>query len=135
MQEPIASIERLKAMAANSRSQSKRMRRLFFAALYRQIRIVWPVFSGILVIMVGCGGVAGRIEGWRVGETLYFTFVTGLTIGYGDLSPKHALARILALVIGFSGIILTGLVAAVSVQALNAADRENTEGNDASANS
>jgi Ion channel len=127
MQEPIAPIERLKAMAANSRSQSKRMRRLFFAALFRQIRIVWPVFSGILVIMVGCGGVAGRIEGWRVGETLYFTFVTGLTIGYGDLSPKHALARILALVIGFSGIILTGLVAAVSVQALNAADRETTE--------
>ena len=120
-------------MAAGSRSQSTRMRRLFFLALFRQLRIVWPVFSGVLVIMVGCGSVVGWIEGWRPGETLYFTFVTGLTIGYGDLAPKHAIARILALVIGFSGIVLTGLVAAVSVQALNAADRDQAERNDASA--
>ncbi|WP_244426165.1 potassium channel family protein [Rhizobium mesoamericanum] len=111
-------------MAESTRGQSKRMRRLFFAALFQQIRILWPVISGILVIMVGFGAVIGRMEDWRLSETVYFTFVTGLTIGYGDLTPKHALARILALVIGFSGIVLTGLVAAVSVKALDAADRE-----------
>ena len=111
-------------MAESSRVQSKRMRRLFFVALFRQVRILWPVISVILVIMVGTGAVIGQIESWRFGETIYFTFVTGLTIGYGDLAPKHTLARILALVIGLSGIILTGLVAAVSVKALDAADRE-----------
>jgi len=111
-------------MAESSRVQSKRMRRLFFAALFQQVRILWPVISGILVIMIGFGAVIGQIEDWRFGETVYFTFVTGLTIGYGDLAPKHTLARILALVIGFSGIVLTGLVAAVSVKALDAADRE-----------
>lgn len=115
-------------MAGISRAQSKRMRRLFFTALFQQVRILWPVISGILVVMVGSGAVIGRIESWRVGETLYFTFVTGLTIGYGDLTPKHALARILALAIGFSGIVLTGLVAAVSVRALDAADREGRAG-------
>lgn len=111
-------------MARSSRAQSKRMRRLFFAALFQQARILWPVISGILVVMICSGVVIGRIEDWRVGETLYFTFVTGLTIGYGDLTPKHLLARALALVIGLSGIVLTGLVAAVSVKALDAADRE-----------
>lgn len=79
--------------------------------------------------MIGCGGVIGRIEGWNLGETLYFTFVTGLTIGYGDLAPKHIVARLLALVIGLSGIILTGLIVAASVQALNVAHRERAERN------
>jgi len=115
------------AGSKSSRSHSQRMRRLFFAALFQQVRILWPIFSGILVVMVGSGVVVGQIESWRLGETLYFTFVTGLTIGYGDLAPKHAVARILALVIGLSGIVLTGLVAAVSVQALNSADRDRTE--------
>jgi len=54
-------------------------------------------------------------------DALYFTFVTGLTIGYGDLAPQRTLSRILAIVIGFSGIVLTGLVAALIVQALRAA--------------
>ncbi|TCR85802.1 ion channel [Rhizobium sp. BK376] len=103
-------------------SQSRRMRRLFFYALYQQIHLLWPIFSGLLVLMAGCGVVIGRIEDWRLDQALYFTFVTGLTIGYGDITPKHLMARLLALVIGFSGIVLTGLVAAVSVQALKATD-------------
>ena len=55
----------------------------------------------------------GYLEGWRVIDALYFTFVTGLTIGYGDLTPQHAISRILAIVIGFAGILLTGLVARI----------------------
>lgn len=115
------------AVSKSSRSQSKHMRRLFFAALFQQVHILWPIFSGILVVMVGSGFVIGRIEDWGFGDALYFTFVTGLTIGYGDVVPKHAMARILALVIGLSGIVLTGLVAAVSVQALDATRRDQAE--------
>ena len=103
------------------------MRRHFFDALIKQIRVLWPIFSGILLVMAGSGVIIGRIEGWRLGESLYFTFVTGLTIGYGDLTPKHVTARLLALVIGLAGIVLTGLVAAVSVQALRATDRDQSE--------
>jgi hypothetical protein len=53
-----------------------------------------------------------------VGDAVYFTFVTGLTIGYGDLVPERLLARLIALMIGFIGILLTGLVAALGVRAL-----------------
>lgn len=86
--------------------------------------MLWPIFSGILAVMAGLGIVAGRIEGWRIDESLYFTFVTGLTIGYGDLTPKHLTARLLSLIIGFAGIVFTGLVAAVAVHALNATNRD-----------
>lgn len=96
-------------------------------ALVQQLYVVWPILSGLLLIMVGAGLAIWRIESWRIDEALYFTFVTGLTIGYGDFTPKHVSARLLSLVIGFAGIVLTGLVAAVSVQALKAADRHSAE--------
>ncbi|HEV7319767.1 MAG TPA: potassium channel family protein [Ensifer sp.] len=103
------------------------MRRRFFYKLYEQLNLLWPIFSAILLVMAGSGFVIGRIEDWRLDEALYFTFVTGLTIGYGDLTPKHLSARLLALVIGLCGIVLTGLVAAVSVQALNATSRDDPD--------
>lgn len=69
--------------------------------------------------MVLLGAAIGWREGWSLGDSLYFAFVSGLTIGYGDLVPKHSLSRTLAVCIGFSGIILTGLVAALAVRALD----------------
>ena len=77
--------------------------------------------------MVGPGFLIKHIEGWRTVDALYITFVTGLTIGYGDLTPRHVVSRLLAVVIGLAGIVLTGLVAAVSVEALRAAARDSTE--------
>jgi hypothetical protein len=102
--------------------QPKQMRRIFFSALIRQVRVVWPILSGIILTMIICGVAIGHLENWRLGEALYFTFVTGLTIGYGDFVPRTFVTRVLAFVIGISGIVLTGLVVAVSVQALRAAD-------------
>ena len=103
------------------KSQTKALRRAFLLSLILQLRVIWPIFSGILFAMVGIGFLIGWIENWRLDEALYFTFVTALTIGYGDLTPHSAVTRFLAIVIGFAGIILTGLVAAVAVQALQAA--------------
>jgi len=97
------------------------MRRIFFRALFRNLQIIWPILSGVFAIIVALGLLISYIEGWRVSDALYFAFVTGLTIGYGDLTPKYGTSRFLSMVIGFSGIIVTGLVAAVAVKALDAA--------------
>jgi len=107
---------------------SKEKRRVFRQSLVRQIHVIWPIVSGVIAIMVGLGLVIGLIEDWRPGEALYFTFVTGLTIGYGDLVPRHMPSRVLALVIGFNGIVLTGLIAAASVQALRATELPHPDG-------
>jgi hypothetical protein len=103
------------------------MRRIFFRALFHNLMVIWPLLSGVFVVMVGLGFLIGYIEEWRVSDALYFTFVTGLTIGYGDLTPRHGASRVLALVIGFSGIIVTGLVAAVAVKALDATTHDIAE--------
>ncbi len=97
------------------------MRRQFLANLGVGLRVVWPILSALLVLIVVLGIVVGRIEGWSFVESLYFAFISGLTIGYGDLVPKAPLSRVLTVAIGMTGILLTGLVAAVGVQALLAA--------------
>jgi len=97
---------------------SRKMRRDFAAGLLVGLRIVWPVLSTLLVLMVGLGVVIGRIEGWSVQESIYFAFVSGLTIGYGDLAPKTLLTRMLAILIGVCGVLFTALLAAVAVKAL-----------------
>jgi hypothetical protein len=117
-------VETKKRYLMRARQISRQIRRAFFQALLHQLYIIWPVVSGVVVLMVGPGLLIGYIEGWRLGDALYFTFVTGLTIGYGDLTPKHGLSRCLAMVIGFAGIMLTGLVAAVTVRALDLAARD-----------
>lgn len=99
----------------------KTVRRRFFVALGHAMHVTWPVLSIILLAQVALGLLIGFIEGWSVGDALYFTFVTGLTIGYGDVVPRQALARALAIGIGVSGLFLTGVVAAVAVHAMRAA--------------
>jgi len=96
------------------------MRRDFFAGLLVGVRVVWPILSALLVAIAALGVVVGILEGWSVQESVYFAFVSGLTIGYGDFAPKTLLARILAVLIGVCGVLLTALVAAVAVKAFAA---------------
>jgi len=113
-------IRRRKKVRMN-RPTAKTMRRRFLVALGHAIHLTWPVLSAILAIQAALGLVIGFIEGWPVGDSLYFTFVTGLTVGYGDLVPRQAFARALAILIAFLGIFLTGLTAAIAVHAMRAA--------------
>jgi hypothetical protein len=94
------------------------MRREFAAGLFFGLRVVWPILSALLAGIVGFGLLVGFIEGWSVSDSIYFAFVSGLTIGYGDLAPKTFVARVLAIVIGIAGVLFTALVAAVAVKAL-----------------
>ena len=107
--------------------RSRQIRRIFFRAFLQQIRTIWPILSGVILTIIGPGLLIGYIEGWGIGDSLYFSFVTGLTIGYGDLTPRHLVSRFLAVVIGLAGIGLTGLIAAISVRTLDIATRDRTE--------
>ena len=100
------------------------LRRRFLLGLWVGLKIVSPVLTFLLSLMAGLGVVVAIVEGWPWRDGLYFAFVSGLTIGYGDLVPKAPLARALAVSIGLTGILLAGLVAAIGVNALNAAVRE-----------
>lgn len=99
----------------------RKLRRRFHAGMFLGLRIIWPILSMILGLMVGAGVLVGTLEGWSVLDSIYFAFVTGLTIGYGDFAPTMLLTRILAIGIGVCGVVCTALLAAVAVGALAAA--------------
>ena len=68
---------------------------MFFRELWSGLRLMWPVLSGLLATMALLGVLIGWNEGWPLGDSIYFAFVSGLTIGYGDLVPPHPLSRVL----------------------------------------
>jgi hypothetical protein len=72
----------------------------------------------VIALQLALGLLTGFVEGWSVGDSVYFTFNTGLTIGYGDLVPKQTLRRALAIGIGYFGLFVTGVIAAIALLAL-----------------
>jgi Ion channel len=103
------------------RSEIATARRSFLRALLRGLRVLWLVLSGLLAVIGGLGVAVGLAEGWGVGNGVYFASVTGLTVGYADLSPSRPLTKVLAAAIGVLGVAATGLVAALAVTAFEAA--------------
>jgi amino acid transporter len=103
------------------------LRRRFLLAFWWELKIVWPILSALVAIQLALGLLVGYREGWSINDAAYFTFVTGLTIGYGDLVPAHFGTRLIAIMIGLIGILLTGLVAAVGVRALLKATEHEAE--------
>jgi len=84
-------------------------------------RAIWHVKAVILMLvalmLAGAGAVA-LVEKMPFKDTLYFAFVTGLTIGYGDIVVKTPFGRLVAILIGLVGILFTGLMVAVLVLAV-----------------
>ncbi len=84
-------------------------------------RLVWHLRSLYLAllswIMAGAVVIAG-VEKMPIGEALYFAFITGLTIGYGDIVATTTFGRIMSVLLGFVGVLFPGLVIAVAVHAL-----------------
>ncbi len=111
--------------------KSNAVRLVYLASLRDGLRVTWPILSGLLMFKVGLGTIVGMVEGWSVWKGIYFAFITGLTIGYGDLVPSRSLTQVLSIIIGFSGILLTGVVAALAVRALQAAAIAQSESEDA----
>lgn len=104
--------------------KASELRRRFLADCWKELCIVWPILSGLGAAQIALGALVGLLERWPVSDAVYFAFVTGLTIGYGDLVPMRLVARLIAVVIGFIGILMTGLIAAIGVRALQRATQD-----------
>ena len=87
---------------------ARKMRRNFAAGLFAGLRVVWPILSGLIGLMIALGLFVGLREGWSIQESIYFAFVSGLTIGYGDLLLPIGW-RFFGPVEGLTGILMCGL--------------------------
>jgi hypothetical protein len=76
------------------------------------------VFLALFTLILGIALVIRHLEKMPFGESLYFSFITGLTIGYGDIIVKTPFARLLAVLLGLIGIIFTGIMVAAALRAV-----------------
>ena len=94
---------------------------MFVSFSYQFFRAIWHVRAVILaliaLVVVGAAAVT-LVEKMPFADALYFAFVTGLTIGYGDIVMHTPVGRLIALLIGLIGILFTGLMVAVLVHAI-----------------
>ena len=73
----------------------------------------------ILIVLLMLGGlVVSFAEDLPLSDSIYFSFITGLTIGYGDIYPETALGRVVSVLIGLIGMVFTGLTVAIATRAL-----------------
>ena len=46
------------------------MRREFLSGLVFGLRVIWPILSGLLGVIVAFGLIAGLLEGWSISDSI-----------------------------------------------------------------
>jgi uncharacterized membrane protein len=95
--------------------------RIFISFSYHFFIIIWhfrSVFLSLIGLIVGTAAVITRIEKMPFEDALYFSFITGLTIGYGDIVVKTPFGRVFTILLGLIGIVFTGLMVAAAIRAV-----------------
>ena len=85
----------------------------FFTGLW----LMLPLILSLALLITLLGRAVGKQEGWSPFDSFYWSFITATTVGYGDFRPLKRKSRILAIIVAFLGLTLTGIMIAVAVQA------------------
>jgi voltage-gated potassium channel len=78
-------------------------------------------FIGLALIVAVAATLISRFDRVPLEDALYLAFITALTVGFGDVSPKSRGARVVCVFLAFVGLILVGILVAIAVHALGIA--------------
>jgi voltage-gated potassium channel len=81
------------------------------------IWITSPLLATLALTIALLGQAVKRKEGWSRFDSFYWSFITATTVGYGDIRPANKKSRLIAILIAFLGLTLTGIIIAVAVHA------------------
>lgn len=84
---------------------------LFFWSIY----LVAPLLIFLIFFIILLGQIVCSIEKWGKFDGLYWSFITATTVGYGDIRPLKKVSKALSLAIALVGIMLTGIIIAVTL--------------------
>ena len=75
---------------------------------------------GILIFLIVLGSILiSYFDKKNIGDSLYLAFITAFTIGFGDVTLRTWVARVITLFIALFGVIFAGVLVATAVKALD----------------
>ena len=94
---------------------------LFIISLY----FMAPLLGILSLIIIILGQIVQRLERWSRFDALYWSFITATTVGYGDIRAVRKSSRAISVLIAFVGLMLTGIIIAVTVNTASFALKQN----------
>jgi voltage-gated potassium channel len=112
--------------AVYARIQARDAIREFARVLSHLRGLLFILLSTYIVLSIVMYYVGGAVDSTTrapasAGQVAYFCAITALTIGYGDVIPTTDAGRFIAVLLGFQGVLITGLVTAAAVYGVQAA--------------
>ena len=97
---------------------------LFLKFFLKALVLGAPLLAFFFLLLVLLGHWVGKLEGWSRFDAFYWSFITALTVGYGDFRPSSRKSKLLALATATVGIMFSGVFVAVTVAAATEAFRQ-----------
>ena len=76
-----------------------------------------PLLLSFMLGIIVLGLIVGKKESWSKFDSIYWAFITATTVGYGDIRPLRKVSRVLSVLIAFIGLIFTGMMVALAINA------------------
>lgn len=89
----------------------------FLKLFFLMLSLAAPLLCFFLIIIVVLGQWVGLREKWTRIDALYWSLITATTVGYGDFRPLRRLSKFFAVAIAITGILFTGLLVSVTLNA------------------
>ena len=90
----------------------------FIQTFIRYAMHIREVIVSLFLLIVLGGLVTAKVEGLKLSDSIYFAFITALTVGYGDIHPSTTIGKILSVGIGLVGVLFFGVTVAIANRAL-----------------
>ena len=87
----------------------------FFHVYVQALKKAWPIIGSMVILLGGLGALFAFVERIRLYDAMYFTCITAMSIGYGDITPERLSGKLIAIAIGLIGMITNGLMVALAL--------------------
>ena len=88
--------------------------KIYFSLLVSAIQVL----IALLVTVVILGAVMSIVEKIDFWNAQYLSFVTALTIGYGDLTPHTPFGKVISIMLAIIGMVFMGIMIAAAIKSL-----------------
>lgn len=86
----------------------------FLRHFFRYLLCARGVLSVIFLLIFLLGAIFSLIEGIKFGDAIYFSLITGLGVGYGDITPHTFIGQVISICIGLTGLMFFGIIVGIS---------------------